>query len=101
MEMKVSIGKGYFSVTDVSLSTKEVVAEIEHRLGTEGVELREGKAVRWVANPYYDDFAEHSHDSPGRFELVTDDPEKLELLRAVRCVCAALKNNSSINQKND
>lgn len=99
MEMKVSIGKGYFSVTDVSLSAKEVVAEIENRLGTEGVELREGKAVRWVANPYYDDFAEHSHDSPGRYELVTDDPEKLELLRAVRCVCTALKNNSSINQK--
>lgn len=99
MEMKLNVGKEYFNITEISLSSKEVVSEIENRLGTAGVEIRDGKAVRWVANPYFDDFAEHSHDSPGHFELVTDDPEKLELLKAVKCVCAALQSNSSIRQK--
>lgn len=96
MELKMSIGNGYINVKEVCLSDDELIAEIEKRLGTKGVEIREGKAVRWVPNPYYDDFAEHSHDSPGRYELVTDDPQKLKLLRAAKCVCVALKEKTSI-----
>lgn len=96
MELRVSVGNGYINVKEVSLSDDELIAEIEKRLEAKGIEIRDGKTVRWIANPYYDDFAEHSHESPGHYEQVTNDPEKLKLLRAAKLVCAALKNKTTI-----
>jgi hypothetical protein len=52
--------------------------------------------MRWVKNPYYDDFAEHTHDTPGRYQLVSESAEDVELLKAARLVIKALETKRKI-----
>ena len=61
--------------------------------------VRDGKVMRWVKNPYYDDFAEHTHDSPGRYQVVSEEEEDVELLKAVELVITALTTKQKIGKK--
>lgn len=73
---------GSFFKMTYSLSDREVVDELLDRLHMRDIILQDNKIVKWVANPYYDDFAEHTHESPGHYSLVSDKPEDVELLKA-------------------
>ena len=65
---------------------------------THNLRIRDGKIVRWVANPYYDDFVEHTHESPGRYELVSEAQEDIELLKAAELVIKALETRKKIGK---
>lgn len=96
MQVTLNIGENRVCVTDVKYNTVEIIREVESRLGIRGLSIKDGKVVRWVKNPYYDDFAEHSHDSPGHYELVSEAKEDVELLKAAQLVCKALKEQTHI-----
>lgn len=98
MELNLCVGENGISVVGVKYNPAEVAREVMSKLGANDMTTREGKVVRWVPNPYYDDFAEHSHDSPGRYETVSVAPEDVELVKAVQVVCKALKDGRSLRK---
>ena len=59
---------------------------------------RDGKVMRWVKNPYYDDFAEHTHDTRGRYEIVSESAEDVALLEAAELVINALETGKHIGK---
>ena len=91
MELRLNVYPGHIDVLEVIHNEKEIINEVVERLGTRKLRIRDGKIVRWVKNPYYDDFAEHTHESPGRYELVSESEEDVELLKAAELVIKALE----------
>lgn len=98
MELRLNVYPGHIDVLEVIHSEKEIVNEVVKRLGTHNLRIRDGKIVRWVANPYYDDFAEHTHESPSRYELVSEAQEDIELLKAAELVIKALETRKKIGK---
>lgn len=99
MEVKMNIFPGHVNVLEITQTEKEVAAEVIKRLGTDGLCVRDGKVMRWVKNPYYDDFAEHTHNSPGRYQVVSEEKEDVELLKAAELVIKALTTKQKIGKK--
>lgn len=98
MELRLNLYPGHIDVLEVSQTEKEVANEVIKRIGTRDLCVRDGKIVRWVKNPYYDDFAEHTHDSPGRYETVSESAEDIVLLKAVNLVVKALEEKKKIGR---
>lgn len=99
MELRLNLCPGHIDVLEVIQSKREVINEVTKRLGTHDLSVRDGKVMRWVENPYYDDFAEHTHDSPGRYKLVSEAEEDIELMKAAELVIKALKMGKKIGMK--
>lgn len=98
MEVKMNIFPGHVDVLEITQTSKEVANEVIKRLGTDGLCVRDGKIMRWVKNPYFDDFAEHTHDSPGRYQIVSEATEDIELLKAVELVIKALETGKKVGK---
>ena len=98
MEVKMNIFPGHVDVLEITQTSKEVANEVIKRLGTDGLCVRDGKIMRWVKNPYFDDFAEHTHDSPGRYQIVSEAAEDVELLKAVELVIKALETGKKVGK---
>lgn len=99
MELNLCVGEKGISVVGVKYTPTEIAREVVSQLGAKDVTVREGKVVRWIPNPYYDDFAEHTHDSPGRYEIISDSPDDIELTKAIQVVCKALKAGKGFHEK--
>lgn len=99
MKLNLNVGEKGISVQGIEFNHREIIHEIKSKLGADGVTIKDGKVVRWIANPYYDDFAEHTHDSPGHYEQIPDSAEDIELVKAVDLVCKALDTCRHIGKK--
>lgn len=98
MEVKMNIFPGHIDVLEITQTSREVASEVIKRLGTDGLCVRDGKVMRWVKNPYYDDFAEHTHDTRGRYEIVSESAEDVALLEAAELVINALETGKHIGK---
>lgn len=96
MELRLNLYPGHIDVLEVTQTEKELANEVIKRIGTNNLYVRDGKVVRWVENPHYDCFAEHTHDSPGRYKVVSESAEDIELLKAVNLVVRALEGRKKI-----